>query len=479
MPRRQFDLFLRSVPGWAWVLTAVTFGLYGWMGLYQWQHLQAMNFDMTIFSQAVDSLAHWHAPAVPVDTKAAGNFFGDHLSPVLVLLVPLWWMHGSPDTLVLAQAALLAASVPAVAKYTSRRLPPLMAVVLSVAYASFWGFAAMATFDFHEVAFAVPLLAWAIERADAGRFRWSAAAAFALLTVKEDLALVVVMLGVLYAALWRQRALGAALLAAGVGWFGAATQLVIPHLTSSGHFFYWDKLYRTLAPLPAAVPATIVHHPLRMLRFTFTPPKLLLLVQLLYPFAFLSVCSPLMLLAAPLLLERLWSDNSSYYVASFHYNATLGPVLVLGAADTLGRLRSRLGVGSDASTRLGVTARTRQLSSGALVAVMSMGALWAAGPFGLGDRAYLGSLRHTAAEQACLTALTAVPDRAPVEASNIVGPYLVPRAQVFMSDEYPGTVPYKVFRPAARGQIPGYRRVADAGDCNVWRRTAVGTSTPR
>ncbi len=49
--------------------------------------------------------------------------------------------------------------------------------------------------DFHEVAFAVPLLAIALERLDAGRLRTALIAAGLLLLVKEDFGLVVAAFG--------------------------------------------------------------------------------------------------------------------------------------------------------------------------------------------------------------------------------------------------------------------------------------------
>ena len=88
-------------------------------------------------------------------------------------------------------------------------------------------------FDFHEVAFAVPLLAFSLSALGAGRLRAALAWAAPLVLVKEDLGLTLAVIGLLVA--WRgERRLG---LAAAIG--GAAATfvemtVVIPAISPAG-----------------------------------------------------------------------------------------------------------------------------------------------------------------------------------------------------------------------------------------------------
>jgi uncharacterized membrane protein len=60
------------------------------------------------------------------------------------------------------------------------------------------------------------------------------------------------------------------------------------------------------------------------------------------PFLLLSFLSPLVFLTLPLLLERFLSTNDHYWLQVFHYTATISPIIVMSAADGLGRFTKRL-----------------------------------------------------------------------------------------------------------------------------------------
>ena len=87
-----------------------------------------------IFDQAVRSYAHFQ-PGISV-IKGLHNGFGphfsilgDHWSPILASLAPLYWIYNSPETLLVAQAVLFALAVPPLWLFTrrafggARRLP--------------------------------------------------------------------------------------------------------------------------------------------------------------------------------------------------------------------------------------------------------------------------------------------------------------------------------------------------------------------
>ena len=56
--------------------------------------------------------------------KAPGyNLLGDHFHPLIAVLAPLYWIWDDPRMLLLAQAALFAASMVPVARFAERRRP--------------------------------------------------------------------------------------------------------------------------------------------------------------------------------------------------------------------------------------------------------------------------------------------------------------------------------------------------------------------
>src|SRR5437773_156575 len=91
----------------------------------------------------------------------------DHWSPALALLAPLYWIHDSPATLLVAQGVLFALAIPPLWAYTRRQLGPGAAYFVCVAYALSLPVMEAVIFDFHEVAFVPVLTAVMVERFDA------------------------------------------------------------------------------------------------------------------------------------------------------------------------------------------------------------------------------------------------------------------------------------------------------------------------
>ena len=115
-------------------LFAVGYALYG---LFRHWHFGSSAFDLGIFDQAVWHLSRLELPASTI--RGVSNLFGDHFHPVIALFAPLYWIASGPETLIAAQAALLAASIIPVFLYLRDRLPLGAAYALAVAYALFWG----------------------------------------------------------------------------------------------------------------------------------------------------------------------------------------------------------------------------------------------------------------------------------------------------------------------------------------------------
>ena len=87
----------------------------------------------SVFEQAVRSYAHLQAPVV--DLKGPGfNVLGDHFSPILALLAPVYRLFPSPLTLLIAQAALFAVSTVPVTRAAAGLLGRRCGLALGIAY---------------------------------------------------------------------------------------------------------------------------------------------------------------------------------------------------------------------------------------------------------------------------------------------------------------------------------------------------------
>ncbi len=213
-------------------LTIATALVYAAYGLIRFRRFRDGTFDLVIFDQAVRDYAHFHAPVSIARGVADGigtHFLvlGDHWSPILALLAPLYWIHDGPTTLIVAQAAAFALAIPPLWVFTRRLLGPGAAYFVCGAYALSLPVAAAVNFDFHEVAFVPVLTAVMAERFQAGRRVHAVIAAIALLMVKEDMGLLIAGYGA-YLFLIKERRLGVSFMVGGVVATWLSTRVLIP-----------------------------------------------------------------------------------------------------------------------------------------------------------------------------------------------------------------------------------------------------------
>jgi uncharacterized membrane protein len=442
-------------------LTAVAGIVYAVYGLLRFRRFRDGTFDLVIFDQAIRGYAHFRAPASIARGVADGSsthflVLGDHWSPVLALLAPLYWIHDGPATLIVAQALLFALAIPPLWVFTRRLLGPGAAYFVCGAYALSFPIASALAFDFHEVAFVPVLTAVMAERMQAGR-RWHAIlAAAGLLLVKEDMGLLVAGYGG-YLFLIKERRLGLSFMAGGLAATWLSSRVLIPAFGGSASF-YWA--YSQLGGTVAGAAWHVVTHPLQTLRILVTPRvKVSTMLSLAAPLAFVPLASPMVVAAVPLLLERMLATGfPAWWTADYHYDAFIVMILILAAVDGAARLQ-RL-----AHAHLRATRRVPLAWVWAAAACAAAAAAFPASP--------LGQLLHptyytvNARVRAAAAAVSAVPDGALVEAADYIGPRLSGRAQVLLLDGTPRWAPWAVVdtrgldfpfcSPAQQAALAGY-----------------------
>ncbi|MFE7316367.1 DUF2079 domain-containing protein [Streptomyces sp. NPDC057555] len=293
---------------------------YAVLSYWRYRTMATISWDLGIFEQAVRGYAHLRAPIV--DLKGPGtNILGDHFSPVLVLLAPFYRLLPSPLTLLTAQAALFALSAIPVTRAAARHLGRRRGLALGLAYGLSWGVQRAVDFDFHEIAFAVPLLAFALDAALRGRWNTAVCWAAPLVLVKEDLGVTAAAVGALALIRTRRAApLPLALVAFGLTATAVTLGLVIPAFNGSGSYDYWNKIGGHEG---AAIPLDVA---LRTLLWTLLPTTGLLALR-----------SPLLLVAVPTLGWRFLSHDPHYWGTDWHYSAVLMPIAFLALVDALPR----------------------------------------------------------------------------------------------------------------------------------------------
>lgn len=441
---------------------AAAFG-YGLYGVTALRTFRIGSYDLVIFDQAVRSYAHFHDGIAPVKGIQDGfsadfSVLGDHWSPVLAVLAPLYWVAGQPVTLELAQGVLFALAIPplwlfarglasssmassSMAGLSVAEHPEVAAYLACAAYALSWPVAEATEAGFHEVAFVPVLTAVFFERLLAGRTRTAMLAAGALLLVKEDMGLLVAGLGLVLLVYGRvsplpprlcspkkRRLLGIGMIVGGIAATWISTFVLRP-LFGGRAGYYWS--YGALGPDPVQAAWHVLRDPWLALHVLGTPSvKLSTMAWLAGALLFLPLLSPLTLAALPLLLERmLASTEPNWWVTAFQYNAFLIVVLVCAALDgalRLGRIIARY------SGRQGNAERVVTYWYAATCAAMCLAAVVLVPVFAFGAMLRPSFYVRDATMRAQAAAVSVVPSGVTADVADMMGPALSGRDTVLL-----------------------------------------------
>lgn len=495
MPSARSSAAISAYRDWVtWAVVAAVFGAYLTLSLFRLLTLTPLSWDLGIFTEYVKKYADLQAPIV--DIRGAGfNLLGDHFQPIVALIAPFFRVFPSPATLLVAQALLAAVSVFPVASAGFALLGRGAGRAVGLAYGFSWGLQWMINFDFHEIAFAVPLLAFSLSSLVRGRWRAAVCWAMPLVFVKEDQGFTAAAIGLLIlAAGWRgrdaARMRGGVFLAAwGLAWSLLAIAVIIPHFNPQHHYDYWSDGGVVGSGAPFSVTGLVEQ------AFHAWPVKLETVVLLLLPTAFIALGSPVALVALPSIALRFISTDSSYWGTMFHYNATVMPVLFLAAVEVMSRWRAGAldgpagapdgpaGAGRLETFAAQVRAGASRHGAAMMVAVavalafqFPLSNLWHAPTYSVGPR--------VAADDA---AMAHVPDGATVQATlSLLAPLAARTDTFWIGNSGNPPTEYIVFDGADSGYSPapanvpafirqlfpedGYHVVFETGDVYVFKR---------
>jgi uncharacterized membrane protein len=329
-----------------WAVAALVFGAYFTISLLRLLQLAPGSYDLGIYVEYVKQFADGRAPVGDI-VQPGFNLLGNHFQIAVAVLAPFFRLVPSPATLLFFQALLTAVSIFPVTTAATALTGRSTGRLIGFAYGLSWGLQQMISFDFHEVALAVPLLAFSVSALVRRRAVASIAWALPLVFVKEDQGFTVAAIGVVLGAsmafgpvipalrwgnsrvaLWG----GLGLVAWGLFWSAFAIIVIIPHFNPLHEYYFWGDGGAASSGHVSAVG-------LVKQSAGGWPVKGPTLVLLLLPTAFAALGSPVALIALPSLALRFISTNSAFWGTGFHYNATVMPILFIAAAEAIARWR--------------------------------------------------------------------------------------------------------------------------------------------
>ena len=353
-----------TIAAYVVVLTAMNWQLY--------RGLLIPHGDSAMYEEHLWNLTHGKGFRSYLDQ---GLFLGEHIQAVHLLLIPLHWLW--PSHLLLELCESLALAVGAIPVFWmarrhsgSQRAATLLAVAYLLYFPLHFLDIAIDLKTFRPTCFGVPLLLFAIDLLERGKYRGAVVLLLVTLSAKEDFAIIVAPLGV-WVALFQQRSfqhtsmsrtatgneplsgsvstkLGWAMAVFGTVYLVLVLTVLIPWFREGSEPHY-SAYFGELGESPREIVANIFTKPglffgkLLSVRSTFYDLALLLPLGLLplLSISRLAVGLPLFAMLCLLQLSNDPGDQANAFLIPFHhFHAPLVPIVFWAAAAGIGNVKT-------------------------------------------------------------------------------------------------------------------------------------------
>jgi uncharacterized membrane protein len=309
------------------------------LSIRQHEAFQTYSADLGNHDQAIWNTVHGRLFRL---TNMAGldSRLALHFEPILLPLSLSYLVYSDPRTLLVLQTVMVGLGALPVFWLAREKLnSDLAALVFPLAYLLFPALEAANLFDFHTVTLAVPFLLYAFYFLQSRRYGLFALFAILAMSCKEDIPLLVAMLGIYIFVFQKARKAGVLTFLGSGCWFYVAVFLISPRFSPIGQNVHLER-YAYLGQTPQQMVSTIFTRPGVIWEQLMVKARVgHYLWQLLTPVAFTSLLSlQTFLISLPSLAINLLSQYEPMQeVSRYHYAAPLVPL------SSLSRLLSAIG----------------------------------------------------------------------------------------------------------------------------------------
>lgn len=400
---------------------------------------RTFGWDMAYFSKAVFDYSEFRLNEYDIWWTDLKYTLGDHFEPIMFLIAPLRYVFGQYTLLVVQMAAILFGGYGAFVFVRHRSDSAWLPHLAMIHYLGIWGVYSALSFDYHNNVVGAMFLPWVVHYFGKGNLKASAIFFLLLLMSKENMALWGVFIGMgllLHHRRDRRLAIAAGSFAVFSGlYFIFAMKVVLPAFQPEG-VEYKHFRYSVLGEGFGDAIKTVLTRPLYALKMMYVnhepdSPHLDGVKMELYRMIFLSggfillVRPKYLLMAIPIIGQKVFSDKAGAWGINSHYSIELVPIISFAVFGWLIKLRLR----------------PLQYGLAILVTLVTLGSTFYSFPKRLTPfykRTNLDIFHplHWKQEDFSLAtmhrALDMVPDDAPVSATNTVLPHLSMRDKAYM-----------------------------------------------
>ncbi|MBN1155728.1 DUF2079 domain-containing protein [candidate division KSB1 bacterium] len=320
----------------------------------QWAVNRFYSFNATLWDLGIMIQAIWNTGQGYILNESVNLGFpisrliAAHWELIYLLIAIMFRMVPSVPMLLCLQTIILAAGAYPLYRIASKKLESRPAAFLiAVSYLLYPAMHGPNLFDLHSLTFATTFLIFTfyyIENDKPGP-----ALAFVVLSLlcREDVSIVVIMLGIYLLFFRKNYRLGMIFivlaLAILVAYTNRPAYLEQPEILSGkGVSSLWSHLNSDGGS--ASIPAALFKRPLYVIGYIFRAENIMFLIKLFFPVLFLCFMSPSMfMICSPTLLLYLLSDWGPMHQIEYQYPSTLTPFIFLATIAGINNLRNRFG----------------------------------------------------------------------------------------------------------------------------------------
>ena len=418
----------QSIPAWLLLAIGTYTAAYGTLAVRKHATFHSFVFDLGIMCQVLWNTAYGRLMEISLDRAESaaliGNYLGNHVRPILLLLAPVYRLYADPRLLLVLQPVVLALGAIPLFWIARRYLKSGLAVTCIVlCYLMYPALGYMNLFDFHPIIISIPLIFlayWALISQRRFLFWFSIILA---LSTKEELAIPIAAFGIycLFRQGWRRK--GMALIAISLIWLCLCLMFVIPFFNEGRPYRFvslWNHLF-----VDSTSPIDLIT--VKAENTIGASNKLSFLTHLLLPLGFLPLLEPSILaITIPSVVYLLLGNDPALHTIGYQYPAVLVPWLFLAAVMGFHKIER---IFASRSTLFPKWTMVSPLIMGCIVSSVIFSPIlfhWTSGAFS-----------ETDYQEDITDALGQLPPDARVATINSIGARLANRRYLICLDRYP------------------------------------------
>ncbi len=327
-----------SLPFLIVVMGAIFFASYFGYYTYCFYYSLRSGYDLGIYDSLLWNMLHGGSfYKTPPWAGPGRSHFGNHAEFLAYAILPLYAIRQNGGTLLLIQSAFLGSAAIPLYKLARRHVDRWPACILALCYLLYPALHGETIFEFHFLPFGPFLLWWAWYFLEARRDRWAAVFVLLTLSCREDVSAWVAVLGLYFLFTGRRARAGLLLAAIGTLYCFMIKFVAMPHVGGGESFtdIYKDLLAPGTKSFGSVV-TTVLGNPAFTMSTLAEMDKLIYMLQILVPLAFIPFRRPIWLvLALPgffftVLSTRYGPLVSINFQYSAHWIAFFFPGVALG-----------------------------------------------------------------------------------------------------------------------------------------------------